>query len=228
MIKTLVFDLGGVIMDHDIPSCIDKFRTILGPNIAALGLGANGEAEDMDAAESRRLQVALSVAANTSTIMRDYELGHISSAEFADAILQLAVDSRFTEADVLEAWDAMHAGIPPYRFELLREWHRNYPIYALSNNNEEHWRHIHAEYPDFDTYFDRCFASHLVHIGKPDIRIFELADKQIAADYQAIGEPYNRAETIFIDDIEQNRQVARHFGWQTCGTVEELQELLNR
>ena len=225
MIRTLVFDLGGVIMDHNIPLCIEKFTRILGPNIAALGLQPNGEAADMDNAESKRLQVALSVAANTSTIMHDYELGLISSDDFAEAILKLAKPG-FTSDDVFDAWDAMHAGIPTYRFQLLKKWHLHYPIYALSNNNEEHWRHIHAEYPDFDTYFDRTFASHIVHFGKPDPRIFELANKQIAADYEAVGEVYKPEETIFIDDIESNRLAARQIGWQTCASVEELEVLL--
>lgn len=225
MLRTLVFDLGGVIMNHNIPLCIQKFEKILGNNIAVLGLKANGEAADMDEQESRRLQVAMSNAVDTSNLMRDYELGLIGSRQFVDAILSLALPG-FSKADVLDAWDAMHAGIPSYRFDLLREWHTKHPQYALSNNNEEHWRHIHHTYPDFESYFDGTFASHLVHIGKPDPRIFEVADQQIAADFAARGEAYHREETIFIDDIEANREAARQFGWQACASVEELQELL--
>jgi len=225
MIRTLIFDLGGVIMNHNIPLCIRKFTDILGDNIALLGLQSNGEASDMDKRESRRLQVALSNAVDTSTIMHDFELGLISTDQFTSAILSIARPG-FTAADVLDAWDAMHAGIPAYRFDLLREWHRDYPVYALSNNNEEHWRHIHATYPEFDSCFDYCFASHLVHIGKPDPRIFALADEHIAADYAAAGKQYRREQTIFVDDIEANREAARQFGWQACASVEEVQELL--
>lgn len=225
MIRTLVFDLGGVIMDHNIPLCIRKFEHILGERIAILGLKANGEAADMDELESRRIQVAMSNAVETSNLMRDFELGYLSREQFAAAILSVARPG-FTPDDVYEAWDAMHAGIPASRFSLLREWHMHYPQYALSNNNEEHWRHIHITYPDFDSYFDACFASHLVHISKPDPRIFEVADERIAADYAARGEEYRREETIFVDDIEANREAARQFGWQACASVEELQTLL--
>ena len=63
-------------------------------------------------------------------------------------------------------------------------------------------------------------------MGKPDPRIFELANKQIAADYEAVGEVYKPEETIFIDDIESNRLAARQIGWQTCASVEELEVLL--
>lgn len=225
MIRTLVFDLGGVIMNHNIPLCIQKFERILGSNISVLGLQPNGEAAAMDEQESRRLQVAISNAVDTSNLMRDFELGFLSADQFAAAILSLAQPG-FTAEDVFDAWDAMHAGIPAYRFDMLREWHKKYPQYALSNNNEEHWHHIHSTYPDFDTYFDGTFASHLVHIGKPDPRIFEVADNQIAADFAARGDTYRREETIFIDDLEANREAARQFGWQACASVEELQQLL--
>ena len=51
---------------------------------------------------------------------------------------------------------------------------------------------------------------------------------QFKADYEAVGESYKPEETIFIDDIEANRLAARQIGWQTCGSVEELEEILSK
>lgn len=226
MINTLVFDLGGVVMNHNIPATIARFTELMGDNIAFLGLQSNGEAEGIDE-ETKRLSAAVSNAADTSSLMRDFELGYASTNDFVSAILPLCKEGT-TRDEILEAWDLMHAGIPTWRFEKLREWHAQFATYALSNNNEEHWRHIHATYPDFESYFDACFASHLLHIGKPDTRIFAIAEKTIMQDYEKRHIPYNREETIFVDDLAANREAARSYGWQACASFEELEDLLGK
>lgn len=221
----LVFDLGGVVINHNIPLCIEKFARLLGPNLSILGLQPNGEAADIDKPkaadiskeEAGRIWKTVSNAVTSSTLMRDFELGHIGTDRFVESLLPISRPGT-TREDILEAWDAMHGGIPEERFAMLREWHLTHHQYALSNNNEEHWAHIHRCYPDFDTYFDALFASHLVHIGKPDSGIFLAAEEVIRQQ-----EPdYSRDRVIFVDDLEANRHAAEQFGWRSAESMETL------
>ncbi|MBR4460477.1 MAG: prolyl-tRNA synthetase associated domain-containing protein [Paludibacteraceae bacterium] len=69
-----------------------------------------------------------------------------------------------------------------------------------------------------------------MHLGKPDIRIYEEADKRIAKWWNSLRttakHPYNKQNTIFVDDLEANREAARRYGWQACSGLEALQVLL--
>lgn len=210
MIKTIVFDLGGVLMQHNMPGCIAKFKALLGDNFPKLGLQANGEPVDAPI-----------------SVMRDYEIGGASTEDFVAALLPYC-KAGTTEADILDAWVTMHAGIPAERIAAVEALSKQYPLYLLSNNNEAHWQDVNLHYPALVALFQRHFLSHELHYGKPDPRIFEAADKAIAADCAQRGETYNPAETMFVDDLEANCQAARKHGWQACLSLEALSEFTGR
>jgi len=212
--------MGGVLMDHDIAGCMNKFRNLLGSNFSILGLKSDGEATSES--EDRRVQVAISNAAQTSALMHDYETGRVGTNEFVASLLPLCKPGTVRE-DILDAWDTMHAGMPQWRLDKVREWHKYYPVFLLSNNNEEHWHHVTDNW-DISGLFDEIFLSHLMHVSKPSSEIFAMADNAI---HERIGNNYNKAYTIFIDDLEANQEAARHFGWQACGSLEELETILN-
>ena len=225
MIETIVLDLGGVLMNHDIPACVRKFQELLGANFPQLGLESDGEPTPY-----------------MKSILFDYEIGGASSEDFVKALLPLCKEGT-TARDILDAWNLMLAGIPEYRLEKVLELRRRYPLFLLSNNNEEHWRYIVEQYfterPASD-YFDELFLSHLMHLGKPDRRIYEEADKVIAERWNSppkLGgvpagggsmklHPYDKSTTIFVDDLPANREAAEAFGWQTCSSLEALNVLL--
>jgi len=218
MIETIVFDLGGVLMNHNMPGCIAKFKELLGEHFPILGLQDNGEAGEAHA------------------IMHEYEVGGASTDEFVAALLPYCKEGT-TREDILDAWNTMHGGIPAERLEAVYELHKHYPVYLLSNNNEEHWRDVteryfspelHEEGSEYNLhpvteYFDGLFLSHLMRLGKPDARIFEEADKRIAG--AAKGE-YKRENTVFVDDLAANREAAEAFGWQACASLDDLQAML--
>ena len=215
MIETVVLDLGGVLMNHNIPACVERFKELMGENFPALGLCDDGEP-----------------APYVASILYDYEVGGASSDDFVRAILPLC-KSGTTPRDVLDAWNLMLAGIPHERLDKVLELRQRYPLFLLSNNNEEHWRYCLDNFfsvrPTSD-YFDELFLSHLMRLGKPDPRIYEEADKRIAARWAqlptAARHPYDKATTIFVDDLPANRETAEKFGWQTCSSLEALSVLL--
>lgn len=204
MIKTIVFDLGGVLMTHNMPGCIQKFKNLLGDNFSMLGLEDNGEAKEAPI-----------------SIMHDYEIGGASTADFVSALLPLC-KAGTTEAEIVDAWVTMHGGIPAERIAAVESLSKQYPLYLLSNNNEAHWEDVNTKYPDFVGLFRHHFLSHLLRVGKPDPRIFEAADKVIMADCVARGEAYDPAETMFVDDLEANCEAARKHGWQACLSLNDL------
>ncbi len=199
-IDTLIFDLGGVLMQHNIQGSVDAFLTLMGEEAmqTILGLRTDGEGQ-------------------TGTLMEKYEKGDITTKYFIDTILKHSRPGT-TPQEIRSAWITMHAGIPQQRIDYLKQLKQNgFRMYLLSNNNELHWRDVLSTYP-LAEIFDGMFASHELHCCKPDKKIFCEVTKIIKSDPQA---------TIFIDDLEANRRIAEQtIGWRTCASIEELKGLL--
>ena len=193
---TIVLDMGGVIMNHNMPECIARFTDILGEERmkTILGLAANGEG-------------------TADSLMEQYERGDISTDAFIEGIIQHA-QRPTTREEVIAAWNAMHGGIPQERLQLIQSWKdAGHRLFLLSNNNELHWEHILSQYDM--SMMEHCFASHLMHMSKPDSRIYETVDKQLRE--WGCEQPFH-----FVDDIEINREAAEQLGWKTYETIYEV------
>ncbi len=193
---TIILDMGGVLMNHNMPECIARFTDILGKENmkTILGLASNGEG-------------------TAGSLMEQYERGDISTDAFIDGIMQYAVRPT-TREEIIAAWNAMHGGIPAERLDLIRTWKdKGHRLFLLSNNNELHWEHILSQYDM--SMFEYCFASHLMHMSKPDPRIYEFVDNQLRA--WNCEPPFH-----FVDDILINRTTAEQFGWHTYETIYDL------
>ena len=193
---TIILDMGGVLMLHNMPECIARFTDILGEEKmkTILGLASNGEGIG-------------------DSLMEQYERGEISTDAFIDGIM-LHAQRPTTREEVIAAWNAMHGGIPEERLELIRGWKdAGHRLFLLSNNNELHWEHILSQYDM--SMFEHCFASHLMHMSKPDPRIYEAVDEQLRA--WNCEPPFH-----FVDDIAINRKAAEQLGWKTYETIYEV------
>lgn len=193
---TIILDMGGVLMNHNMPECIARFTDILGKENmeTILGLASNGEG-------------------TAGSLIEQYERGDISTDAFIDGIMQYAVRPT-TREEIIAAWNAMHGGIPAERLDLIRTWKdKGHRLFLLSNNNELHWEHILSQYDM--SMFEYYFASHLMHMSKPDPRIYEFVDNQLRA--WNCEPPFH-----FVDDILINRTTAEQFGWHTYETIYDL------
>ena len=193
---TIILDMGGVLMQHNMPECIKRFQAMLGNRVMqnVLGLASNGEGIE-------------------DTLMEQYEKGDISTDHFINTILQYA-SQETTREDVIAAWNAMHGGIPIEKMQLIKEWKKaGHHLFLLSNNNELHWEDINQVYDM--SVFDHCFASHLMHISKPALGIYEAVDTHL----KSLGceQPFH-----FVDDIAINRHVAEILGWVTYPTIYDV------
>ena len=190
---TIILDMGGVLMNHNMPECTARFTAILGEEKmkSVLGLASNGEG-------------------TANSLMEQYERGEISTEHFVSTILEHA-KAGTTREEVIAAWNAMHGGIPAERLQHIRQWKdAGHRLFLLSNNNDLHWHDVFSHYDM--SMFEHCFASHLLHVSKPDPKIYQLVDNQLHE--WSCEEPFH-----FVDDILINRQTAQQLGWQTYETI---------
>ena len=203
---TIILDMGGVLMNHNMPECIARFTTIMGEEKmkAMLGLATNGEG-------------------TADSLMEQYERGEVSTDYFVNTILEHAKEGT-THEEVIAAWNAMHGGIPAERLQLIQSWKdAGHRLFLLSNNNDLHWHHILSQYDM--SMFEHCFASHLMHMSKPDPRIYEAVDTQLKNNFckEEFLIQNSQFKIHFVDDILINRKTAEALGWQTYETIYELQ-----
>lgn len=188
-IRNILFDLGNVIIDLDIPRTESALKKLLG---AAAD-------EVLGYFESRDL-------------FAQYEIGKIKEETFLWAF-QHAAKKSLDPLDLIKAWNAMLLGIPQQRLEMLEKLKEQYRLYLFSNTNETHLRWVRLylrrnfNMYDFDErYFQKSYYSHLIGMRKPDVSAFEF----ILKDAGISG-----AETLFIDDMAENVAGAKKVGMKT-------------
>lgn len=187
MKATLLFDLGGVIME------IDRLRAVK----AFQQLGMDNADDFFDPYCQRGLFLQL-------------ERGEISPAEFRDAVRQLF--SRHVSDDEIDAGLMQFLiGIPVERLERLQALRRaGNKVFLLSNTNPIMWNaFISSEFRklggDISSYFDGGVTSFEAKCCKPDERIYRLAVQNLGIV---------PADTVFFDDGLTNVEAARALGFK--------------
>lgn len=148
MIKTIIFDLGGVLYN------INHARTRAA--LAAL-------AADPDS-------VNLSLEAQADVFSK-YESGKLTSDEFRDS-LRASYGMTASDEQIDHAWNAMLGGVIPQSIELIRSLRNRYKVYLLSNINDIHFKAIDVECAELFGAFDTCFFSYKIGMRKPDTEIY--------------------------------------------------------
>ncbi len=186
MIKNLLFDLGGVIIDIERQRCVDAFTQ--------LGL------ENADSYFGLYAQTGIFMA---------IEDGSLGVDDF-HAALREKLPAGTTDYQIDSAFQKFIIGIPTHRLEALRALRRKgYGIYLLSNTNPIMWRGIIAK--EFgkeglrrEDYFDGMVTSFEAKAAKPDPAIFR---------YTAETLDIKPEETLFFDDGAANVEAARALGF---------------
>lgn len=186
-ISTLIFDLGGVIVDLDLAKCIQNFKE--------LGL--------------ENIEQYLSNFGQKDFFMR-FEKGQIGIPAFRNEIRKLA-GIELTDAQIDKAWCSFLTQIPVEKLHLLSELKKKYRLLLLSNTNPLHIETaVAAEFSKtgktMQDFFDKCYLSYEMGMVKPDVEIFEalLTDAQLKAE-----------ECLFLDDGKKNIDTAAALGIQT-------------
>ena len=186
MIRAIVFDLGGVLIDLDAERSIRAFREILG---------------------YEKITELLDLS-HQKGIYGEMEAGRITADEFRAEVLR---ESRpgCTPEDVDRAMAGLLVGMDPAKVPLLHALAEKYPIYGLSNNNEISVVLMHRIYDevglDWKRVFRKEFISSRMKMMKPSREIFDAAAAEIG---------FPPEEILFVDDSQRNVDGARAAGWQ--------------
>lgn len=188
MIRNIIFDFGGVVLNIDYSLSIKAFEK--------LGIGNAGSMY------SQSEQILL---------FDQLEEGIISPDEFRD-LLRVLSGQNLTDEQINEAWNAMILELPSERISLLENCRRHYRTFLLSNSNAIHYEMYTADlkkiygYNNFSELFEKVYFSHEIQMKKPSPEIF----------WKVINDnTLHPAETLFIDDTQRHIEGAEKCGLQT-------------
>lgn len=188
MIKNIIFDFGGVIIDIDYNKTVEEFK--------ALGV------KDFDKLYSQHQQ---------NRLFDLLETGKIEPENFISE-LQKDLPPKVSPKEIESAWNALLLSYPRRRIDYIQKINGDFPIFLLSNTNAIHEKcfseRLEKEHPDvnWELLFDQIYYSHEVGMRKPNAAIFELVLREQELD---------PTETLFIDDTLQHIEGAQKVGLQT-------------
>ena len=113
-IKSIIFDLGGVILSLDYSKTVDEFKKI-------------GVLHFKDLYSQKK----------QTLLFDDFEKGKIKPEEFISS-LKDSENLKMKEIDFIHAWNAMLLEIPLKKLEFIHGLKKDYNVFLLSNTNEIH------------------------------------------------------------------------------------------
>lgn len=201
MIKNLLFDLGGVIMDIEKNNCVEAFE--------CLGL-ANAREYFGEFSQQGPFMLL--------------ERGDMSVEDFHKSLRPHLPP--FTPDEAIDAaFCRFLTGIPVERLRALESLRADgYGVYLLSNTNPIMWNSkIKTEFEKDgrcrEDYFDGMVTSFEANSLKPESEIFTYAARYLEID---------PAETLFLDDSQTNLDAAARLGFDTAlvAPVTEFMDIL--
>ncbi len=186
-IKNIIFDLGGVIINLDIPLTIKEFNQFTHQPFEKL---------------YNQLQ--------QNELFDLFDKGLVSEQTFFKQLNEL-LGKQASSQQLLKAWNAMLLDFPLHRLQLLQNLKPKYRTFLLSNTNETHitafenilWNEHHLK--NLDTFFEKSYYSCRIGMRKPQIDIFQRVVQE---------NNLNPHETLFIDDSPQHIEGAKKIGLQ--------------
>ncbi len=188
MIKNIIFDIGGVLLDLDYDLTFSKLSEVMGIDIQRN-----------------------KIPAQIFKVILGYEKGEINTETFLWNLQKESAKLTPQPDKLIKAWNAMLIGWNPERLTFLEELRKEYSLYILSNTNDLHLEWFNRDLKknhniaDFDTrFFEKAFYSHLMKMRKPEAQIYQ----------QVLEESgINAKETLFIDDNMENVEKAKCAGF---------------
>ncbi len=195
MIKNIIFDFGDIFINLDKPA-VFKVLTQFGYT---------------------------EITPDLDKIMKDYEMGLISSSDFI-----LAMNKVFPEArpeDLKKAWNSILLDFPDYRLEFLEKLvaENTFRLFLLSNTNELHIDHVIKNmglhrFERFKKCFEKFYLSHEINLRKPnkDIYTFVLEENNLKAE-----------ETFFVDDTKENTDTSSLLGIKSWNLIVGQEDIID-
>lgn len=187
--ETIIFDLGGVLLDIDYARTENAFKE--------LGYG------NFETMYSQY---------NADDLFAGFEKGLVSEEDFYAAMLRGGKPG-VTRSEVFKAWTAMLLRWRVSSFDFLESISKKYRLFLLSNTNVIHCREFNVLWNEerngrkpIDDYFEKAYYSHLIGYRKPNKDVFEFIIRDAGIEPK---------ETLFIDDSYNNLEPAAALGFKT-------------
>jgi glucose-1-phosphatase len=188
-IKNIIFDLGDVILNIDVPVASLSFAKLSGKE-----------------------QHEILTLFKENDLFRKFETGHLDETGFRNYIRELLVFPDWSDEMIDSAWNSLLLDLPPERVELLKNLSKNYRLFLLSNTSSIHITQVNkileasTGVKKLDDLFEKVFVSYEMGLMKPDPQIYRdvLDSASLKAD-----------ETLFLDDNLDNIKGAQTLGIDT-------------
>ena len=188
-IRNIIFDLGDVILNIDVPIASKSFAELSG-----------------------REQHEILTIFKESEIFRQFETGLMDEPTFRNYVREILNFPDLSDEAIDTAWNSLLLDLPPERVELLKKLATKYRLFLLSNTSSIHITQVNkileasTGVEKLEDLFEIVFLSYEMGLMKPDPRIYqEVLDK---AGLKA-------EETLFLDDNADNIRSASQLGIET-------------
>lgn len=188
-IRNIIFDLGDVILNIDVPIASKSFAELSG-----------------------REQSEILAIFKESEIFRQFETGLMDEPTFRNYVREILNFPDLSDEAIDTAWNSLLLDLPPERVELLKKLAGQYRLFLLSNTSSIHITQVNkileasTGVEKLEDLFEIVFLSYEMGLMKPDARIYrEVLDK---AGLKA-------EETLFLDDNADNIRSASQLGIET-------------
>ena len=188
-IRNIIFDLGDVILNIDVPIASKSFADLSG-----------------------REQHEILTIFKESEIFRQFETGLMDEPTFRNYVREILNFPDLSDEAIDTAWNSLLLDLPPERVELLKKLATKYRLFLLSNTSSIHITQVNkileasTGVEKLEDLFEVVFLSYEMGLMKPDPRIYQevLAKAGLKAE-----------ETLFLDDNADNIRSAGELGIDT-------------
>lgn len=197
-IKNIIFDYGGVVIDIHYQRTQQAFQDLGVANVPALMTGPA-----------------------VNDLFYQFETGNIGAEPFLNRLWAFLPEETMNDGEtvykMVQAWNAMLGKIPAERLTLLTALKEHYNTFLLSNTNTLHIAAVDGylkrehNVNSIHPFFHKVYYSYEMGMRKPNADIYESVLQK---------ENLNPAETLFIDDNEDNINAAKALGIHTIHLVE--------
>lgn len=188
-IKNIIFDLGDVILNIDVPVASKSFADLSG-----------------------REQSEILTIFKENELFRQFETGLMDEPTFRNYVREILNFPDLSDEAIDTAWNSLLLDLPPERVKLLRKLATRYRLFLLSNTSSIHITQVNkileasTGVEKLEDLFEIVFLSYEMGLMKPDTRIYQdVLDK---AGLKA-------EETLFLDDNADNIRGAAQLGIET-------------
>lgn len=188
-IKNIIFDLGDVILNIDVPVASKSFAELSG-----------------------REQAEILELFSQNALFRQFETGELDEAGFRNYVRKILDFSDLSDDAIDTAWNSLLLDLPPERVELLQKLAVNYRLFLLSNTSSIHITQVNkileasTGVEKLEDLFETVFLSYEMGLMKPDPRIYQKVLEQAGLKAE---------ETLFLDDNLANIEAASRLGIDT-------------